>query len=338
MKYILGLTINGYITDNWNGCASNYCWRLHCSLNHSAEVSKYSSQEEKTTLQTSTYQSQGSAVSKRTEMLELDVHLTRDGEVVVSHDGHLLAKCGIDADIASLDFKDLPCYKPEMKVDFKPGFTLHCGEDRRIPTLREVFSTFPNSPINIDLKVYNEELIRKVHQLMKEYGREDLTIWGARSNQTTIALYKLDPSIPVFFSFTRVLALVICFYTGLLPFIPIKESALEIIMPSIALRKGSFPVELSWKIRTLLRVFDMLMMRPALFKHLERRGIQTYLWVLNEEEDFSRAFKLGATGVMTDFPTKLTNFLEQHPQYWPQIDGRNAGNQDSQPLNSTEDG
>ena len=37
---------------------------------------------------------------------------------------------------------------------------------------------------------------------------------------------------------------------------------------------------------------------------------QVYIWVLNDEEDFQRAFDLGATGVMTDFPTRLREFLD----------------------------
>ena len=42
---------------------------------------------------------------------------------------------------------------------------------------------------------------------------------------------------------------------------------------------------------------------------------QVYLWVLNEEKAYKRAFELGADGVMTDFPTKLEHFLEENPQY-----------------------
>ena len=42
---------------------------------------------------------------------------------------------------------------------------------------------------------------------------------------------------------------------------------------------------------------------------------QTYLWVLNDEGDFDRAFRLGADGVMTDFPTKLKDYLDNHPEY-----------------------
>lgn len=40
--------------------------------------------------------------------------------------------------------------------------------------------------------------------------------------------------------------------------------------------------------------------------------LQVYVWVLNDEDDFKRAFDLGATGVMTDFPTRLKNFIENN--------------------------
>ena len=43
------------------------------------------------------------------------------------------------------------------------GFNIECGDDRKIPTLRQVFSNFPNTPINIDVKVFEKELFHKVH-------------------------------------------------------------------------------------------------------------------------------------------------------------------------------
>ena len=45
--------------------------------------------------------------------------------------------------------------------------------------------------------------------------------------------------------------------------------------------------------------------------------------MLNNEDDFHIAFKGGATGVMTDYPTKLKTFLSENPQYlrnFPNLD------------------
>ncbi|KAI8782806.1 Lysophospholipase D gdpd1, partial [Biomphalaria glabrata] len=36
----------------------------------------------------------------------------------------------------------------------------------------------------------------------------------------------------------------------------------------------------------------------------------TYLWVLNREKDFDRAFKAGATGVMSDRIVLLRKYLD----------------------------
>jgi hypothetical protein len=37
-----------------------------------------------------------------------------------------------------------------------------------------------------------------------------------------------------------------------------------------------------------------------------------YLWVLNEREEWDRAFdQLGVDGVMTDFPEKLAEYLKE---------------------------
>ncbi|MEI4867136.1 glycerophosphodiester phosphodiesterase family protein, partial [Klebsiella pneumoniae] len=72
-------------------------------------------------------------------------------------------------------------------------------------------------------------------------------------------------------------------------------------MPSI-INKLKDPSRLTRSQRIITWLADTLLMRKALFEHLTARGIQVYIWVLNDEEDFKRAFDLGATGVMTDFP------------------------------------
>ncbi|KAK7483714.1 hypothetical protein BaRGS_00025035 [Batillaria attramentaria] len=229
------------------------------------------------------------AISTGTQMLELDCHLTKDGQVVVTHDVTLKRTCGEEVAIAETDYK-------------AGDFTVFClnyhqvtGEDRRMPLLRDVFAAFPNLPINVDVKVNDDQLIAEVNLLIQEFNREHLTAWGNHNAQVVEKLYKTNPNVPLIFSLRRVAVLIALFYTGLLPFIPLKESLLEIIMPSI--------------------ILDLLM-RPALIHHLEKRGIQTYLWVLNSEEEFERAFRIGATGVMTDFPTMLRDYLDQKHPGW----------------------
>ncbi|KPP71206.1 hypothetical protein Z043_109910, partial [Scleropages formosus] len=184
------------------------------------------------------------------------------------------------------------------------------GEDKRIPLLKDVFEAFPETPVNIDIKVNDDTLIRKVSELVTEYKREHLTVWGNARNQIVQKCYRENPSIPVLFSLQRVLLLLGLFYTGLLPFVPLREQFLEVPMPSIMMKLRD-PCSITKRQRFVSWLADTLLMRKALFEHLKARGIQVYLWVLNDEEDFQRAFDLGATGVMTDYPTKLKEFMEK---------------------------
>ncbi|KAK7597823.1 hypothetical protein V9T40_010048 [Parthenolecanium corni] len=258
----------------------------------------------------------GGAVNEAgTNMLELDCHITKDGKVVVVHDSNLLRLTGFDRDVISLNYDELPFLKNRLPIEFQPGEYFSDenvpSDQRKIPLLEEVFKNFSHLPVNIDIKQKNIDLIEQVSYLISKYKMEEHCVWGNKSADITEECYKQNPNIHLLFSTRKVIIVLLYFYTGLLPFVPLKETHLEIFVPTIY-HEWAYWQKHKLLAKLLLRPLNKVMIRKSLFTHLQRRGIQVYLWVLNEETEFEEAFKVGATGVMTDYPTKLTRFLQNN--------------------------
>ncbi|XP_026181353.1 lysophospholipase D GDPD3a [Mastacembelus armatus] len=258
----------------------------------------------------STMEAFTNAVEKGTEMLELDCHLTRDGHVVVSHDDNLLRQTGCDVTISSLNLQDLPLYKESLEVTFYVGH-YSSSADRKFALLEEVFKKFPEIPVSIEIKENNNELIEKVSDLVKRYNREKITVWASVDSSIMKECRRMNSSMPYSFTVGRGLQLLLLFYSGLLPFVPLGESLLQFYLVRL-INRTFIPESPIMRNRLVIYLLEKMTMRKSLFKHLTARGIQVHLFVCNEEEDVKAAFELGATGVMSDYPALLSSYLSRN--------------------------
>lgn len=250
------------------------------------------------------------SIAQRANLLELDCQLTRDGVVVVSHDDNLSRQSGVDKDVGSLDFEELPLYKEELEVYFSPGHFAH-GSDRHMVRLEDMFQRFPRTPMSVEVKVENDKLIQEIASLVRRFGRSEITIWASEKNSVMKKCKAANPEMPRSFTISRGIWLILLYYLGLLPFIPISEKFLMCFMPTI-INRTYFPFSCSGLNQLVAVVTKWLIMRKSLIQHLEQRGVQVVFWCLNEESDFEVAYSLGASGVMTDYPTALRRYLDNH--------------------------
>lgn len=252
------------------------------------------------------------AIKNGSEMIEIDVQITADGIVVVSHDNDLSRITGVEGLISETLYKDLPPMLKTLDVTFDIGQEMtSSSSDTKIPTLRQVFEEFPTVPMNIDVKRDKDELIDNTIALVREFQREELVVMGNFGSTVVNKIHKREPNVPILFSIQRIIATMVLFYTGLLPFIPLKEQFFEIPLPRIILRHPTAFANL----RTILKISDWLLLSPCLFRHLQRRGIQVFVFVLNEDEDFDFCLnRMSVDGVMTDYPCRLSNFIKKNKE------------------------
>ena len=78
------------------------------------------------------------------------------------------------------DYEDLPPIQKKIKMHITSGdYNMRDDEDGKFSLLRDLFAECPDSMISIDMKERDDSLIAKVNQLVKEYKREDKTVWGS---------------------------------------------------------------------------------------------------------------------------------------------------------------
>lgn len=127
------------------------------------------------------------------DYIELDVHETKDGEIVVLHDPSLKRTTGVDKKIWNVTYDEIK--------DLDAGS--YFGDDEefaecRIPTLREVIEqTKGRIKLNIEIKLsdHEPELVAKVAGLIEEYELWDDCYVTSMNYEALKQIKKIDESI-----------------------------------------------------------------------------------------------------------------------------------------------
>ena len=79
-------------------------------------------------------------------------------------------------------------------------YSIPQGEEYKFTLLRELFEISDGIFVSIDMKDSNDELCRKVDELVREFKREDLTFWGSMYAQQHETVQRLNPRVSCFYS------------------------------------------------------------------------------------------------------------------------------------------
>ena len=100
--------------------------------------------------------------------------------VIIAHDEDISRLCGVNKKIAEIKYDDLPLMKRAIPLHFSNAeYHLLQDEDGKFTTLRELFELAGSKLISIDLKNTSPLMNEKVNELIKEFKRDHLTIWGS---------------------------------------------------------------------------------------------------------------------------------------------------------------
>jgi glycerophosphoryl diester phosphodiesterase len=226
------------------------------------------------------------ALAQGAEILETDVHVTRDGEVVIAHDDDVSRMTDGAGHIAELRFREVAALDAGYRFSPDGGRSHpYRGRGVRIPALREVFRRLPETRFNIEVKANDARLIQGVVDLVAEHERAHLTLLAAAEEATLAAVRTeiarrgvpaaLGASVADVLGFVRA-----AIGHGAAP----KEPMALQIPPSFA---------------------GEPLVTPALVEFAHRHDVQVHVWTINDEDEMRRLLALGVDGIMSDFPGRL---------------------------------
>ncbi|HZO81811.1 MAG TPA: glycerophosphodiester phosphodiesterase [Candidatus Binataceae bacterium] len=218
---------------------------------------------------------------------ELDVHATRDGVIVVSHDAELSRTCGIDAAIAEMTSAEL------ARADAGWGFSVSGsgefpfrGRGHRVPTLEEVFAAFPRHRYIIEVKQSEPSLIVPLLEVIQRSGMRRRALIASEHQAPIDEVRALAPDIPTGFPSAEVAGFMKAMAPEGEPFRP-RGAALQI------------PSEYeSWRLVT-----------PQSVAAAHRMGVEVHVWTVNELAEMRALLALGVDGILTDYPARLAALL-----------------------------
>jgi len=258
------------------------------------------------------------ALKVGSNMLEMDVCVTKDNVLVVSHDDNLLRLCRQDVCIRDLNYKELPRHQDKVPIHFSKDLEYDTTtlENPYFPTLEEVFKELPGTLMNIELKTSSPDAIKSMAEMIKKYKREDLTIWGCKFLKDSNMVQATMPEAITFFSAERIMRTYGLYITGLLPFFPIREDSIQVPKLSHDYFSWKMATEGGLKTKAFFSAVKFInWISTPLFWHLEKRGIIVIYWVMNTEHDYELCVKQNVNGIMTDLPTSLKNYLVKEGKY-----------------------
>ncbi len=220
------------------------------------------------------------ALEMGADILELDVHGTRDGSVVVCHDPTVDRTTEGQGSIARMTLSEV--VKLDGGYRWSSDGMLHPwrGQGIRIPTLRELVETFPGAPLNIEIKQEDPSIVDDVVRLLQTSGCEPIVNLAAESPAIMRAIRASAWRGATGYSMEDVLDFVDALA---------RDSWKAYEAPGVALQ-----VPERWR---EVDVVDEAFVRAA-----HAAGVEVHVWTVNHRADMDRLLDLGVDGIITDFP------------------------------------
>ncbi|MEC0231614.1 glycerophosphodiester phosphodiesterase [Paenibacillus alba] len=214
------------------------------------------------------------ALEQGAQGIELDVHLTKDGEIVVCHDPSVDRTTNGSGLIMNQSWGDLKAL--DAGLWFSEAYT---GE--RIPLLREVFELVPRGLlINVEVKhAYEGRMEKVLLAFLRESGRLADVVISSFDHKVIQRLKQQEP-----------------------------EAKVGLLYAANLINHAAYAKQLGVDVHSLHPYHHGIEHEDVAAANAA--GLATYPYTVNEIADYKRLIACGVTGIITDYPARLKSLLQ----------------------------
>jgi glycerophosphoryl diester phosphodiesterase len=235
-----------------------------------------------------TLESFRAAVAGGVQYLEFDIHMTRDGELVVSHDDHLERTCGRPGVIREMTYAEL------ATADAGRMFTLDGVtfpfRDRgiHVPRLSEVIAAFPKLRMVVEVKQIAPSVVAPMLDLIDRAGMRRNVLVASEHQQPLDEVRRLAPEIPTNFSYLEA----------------------GVFIQAMGTHDANYrPPAHAVQISHFYEKWELVTRQSVEFAH--SLGIEVHVWTVNEEAEMSDLLDMGVDGLISDYPQRALDLIHK---------------------------
>jgi len=213
------------------------------------------------------------ALSYGADVLEIDVRLSRDGEVIVIHDERVDRTCNGNGRVCDMSLAAL------KKLNAAYRFTAMEGQSRRFSdthliTLSELFEHLPQTSINIDIKDNSQDAAQAVARAIEKADRVSSINVGSFHAQA------------------------LAHFRGALPQATTAATQSEVAQLYFKRsRYRSIPFEY---LQIPVKYMGIPLATRSFITHAMQRGVKTVYWTINDKTTMQQLIESGVSGIVTD--------------------------------------
>jgi glycerophosphoryl diester phosphodiesterase len=228
------------------------------------------------------------AVAVGADVIELDVHLTKDNVVVLRHDATIDSTTNGSGNIAEMTLAELQEYEVGFHKEDYPDKTAPAGI--RISTLESLFEALPGERFLIELKPNDDATGEALCQLVTQHNKVNQVLVGSFHTNVLERFRKICPEIPTSLGETEARTFVVLAWLGLAHLYNSPGYSVQL------------PAELN----------GTKVITKSLVNVSKRLNLNVDVWTVNDPNTMRELMQMGVSGIITDRPDVLQAIIKEN--------------------------